>query len=112
MDESKCVRCSGKILKDLAGELSCINCGWEVAYSIPLDATPNLFYASLPVTGTRRGAKLKGSSNKQVRGKGKESPESREVRAKMMRELRAKAKLLTVTEEEGTTPVKGLGDAA
>ena len=101
MDKSICLRCNGKVLRDLAGEEACVTCGGEAVYSIPLTATPNNFYASLPpVTTKRRGAKLKGSSNKQVRGS----------RSTEMKEYRAKR--LQVREEEGTTPVNPLQDAA
>ena len=35
-----CPRCSGQMLRDLAGEESCLACGYEYILSVPLSAIP------------------------------------------------------------------------
>lgn len=50
-----CPRCSGQMLRDLAGEEACLACGYEYIKSVPLAAIPPQFL--YPADKRRRLAK-------------------------------------------------------
>lgn len=40
-DDDRCPRCQGMMIKDLAGDISCLACGYEHVVQVPLDANPD-----------------------------------------------------------------------